>query len=75
MLCKKCTNPNHIICGLDPNCICCKITLKKMEYENPKIFKIFKQKTIRKKHENIPRHGRRNLQSGDKARIRNEKTS
>ena len=75
MICKKCANPNHIVCSLDLNCKCCEETFKKMEYENPKIFKLLKQKIIREKHENIPRHGWCHLQLGNSIRIRNKKTS
>ena len=75
MICKKCKDPNHIVCGLDLDCTCCKQTFKKMENENSKVFKILKLKIQRKKNENIPRHGWRNLQLGQTARNRNESST
>ena len=35
MICKTCSK-SHLICGLDINCECCKITLEKIKLENEK---------------------------------------
>ena len=35
MICQTCSK-SHLICGLDINCECCKITLEKIKLENEK---------------------------------------